>query len=767
MAGGTIWQDVKLDTEGAKPSLSIAHSIDDHTVLVGESGAVSGADAAALNFGDYIVIEVPDKQSVCLAAGDPHLEPIAQMAGSRMAWMTADVTDPFSTGAGVGFNFSGIDPAVLGPHGFVYQPSISGPASAVTSVGMMHDGDFAPISTKGRALSKDLQFLPGETAVSPRFMFSEPGIYQDSGTMYVYSKQGNTYDWLTVTFVVGDTAINAWRERSGKPRMEESSAAPNCDTAPIIYGADPFNFPRVPEFTPSETEEPSDEVTTSESDPSTESPNESDTTEPTPTDEPTRTTEPTIPTSTPQHSETTSPGIVAPPVHDIHNAHSDLQVFIGEDAAGNPQLSTRLRDDSTNPSTILQCGATAFRIRQQAALQREVSPEIRKMLEGMPEFPEGAPVYALPMTQVQQLPWPGVSTEDIEPEQLAPGTGVEWAIAGSSVPAGGRMVVAQTANRSFEAILDTGDTDMAVNLRAGIHAHFAYIFSVPGTYDVTYEFVATLADGSQQVVRHLVSYVVGDKTDQPLASFGPATCGADGLGHAPFDGRNVTDETTDVTHVTTVTKLPPTQPGDNAGSSNRFDWSDDKHWVGDVANEVKGINGALNGFSRQIGALTRQVNQLFDDHQAASTPVTRREASHPAGTQRAAGNAGAATNAGGAVAVARPQAIASVPRSYSAAPVARSVAAARPAAGRAAANPTTTSATSKAPAAPLGNSLIPSESGPANALADTSPAAYGMPMATAVNERNLMLRGALLGIGGLALAMALVLTGHTIGSRRR
>ncbi|AZA10614.1 choice-of-anchor M domain-containing protein [Corynebacterium gerontici] len=405
-----------------------------------------------------VVIEVPDSSARCIAADDPVLGNIASAAGARLVWRTGGIAAP-----SIAFDTSSLDPEKLSPQQVIVEPGMSVPRGGVFALGVGDDASFTPIATNADSTSKPLQLL-GTARHPVQYLMTTPGVYREDGTVRVFDKKEPRYDFYSPVFLVGNQVINEWRKRAGIPeRLEESK--PDCSKLETLRGTPAFPAPEEPEA-------PTDE----QPQPPTEQP---------PTEEPTTEEPPTA--EQPEQ------------LHPIRQGHLDMALA---QLDGKPVAY--LKDDSNPAKPVRRESGTFSILVPERAWHEEVNLDL-------PDFKQGA--YVLPEVQDRRLPWPGVSNEafdfaNVHPDEPYTYFGISRVL---NAPEDGRMVVSATVDMQTQIQLDSADTSKSIGLPAHTHAHKAFWFNKPGTYQVEFVYFWRSASGEQQSIPLEVTFEVGDR----------------------------------------------------------------------------------------------------------------------------------------------------------------------------------------------------------------------------------------------------------------
>ncbi|AZA08409.1 choice-of-anchor M domain-containing protein [Corynebacterium pseudopelargi] len=407
-----------------------------------------------------VVIEVPDSATKCIAPNDPYLSNFARAAGSRLVWMTGTPGGPTPSYA---FDTSDLDLAQLSEQQVIVEPGVNTPRGGVYAMGA-GDGDrFASIATNANSTSTPLQLL-GAQRHNVQYMMSRPGVYTEDGSVRVFHKTDPRYEFYSPIFLVGNQVINQWRQRAGvKERLPETQ--PSCEAAPQLSGWDPYapelvDAPEDPPTQPDETTAP--ETSEAPVVEETEQPSEE-------VEEVEEVEEPTETTSTPEPE--------VPALHRIRSGHLDMALGTID---GNALAYLKDESDPANP--VRRESGTFFIVVPQRAWHDDASA-----LE-LDDFADGA--FVLPEVQDRRMPWPGISNEAFDFQAVHPDyPTTDFSIASVlSAPQGGRLVLSASEDMKVKRQLDSADPSASIALPAFTHAHKAFWFNKPGTYEVRFAY---------------------------------------------------------------------------------------------------------------------------------------------------------------------------------------------------------------------------------------------------------------------------------------
>lgn len=309
-------------------------------------------------------------------------------------------------------------------------------------------------------------------------------------------------------------------------------------------------------------------------------------------------------------------GLVAAPAVSQEAENGDRLVL---DVGHTDAVEVSLADDdfvmSVKDDTFLHADEIVYR--DPADVLFQVKPEALAEVPGGEQWEflgeEGDPIYMLPQTQDADLLWPGWSTERMGANDID-GT-VELAI--TSLDGPGELKVFMTGAIGGTNVL--ADTEAgfpqswAVNVPAHVHAN--WVFTEPGTYQMTFEATAAGADGSD-LSSGEIEYLwhVGDLADfeDPTEPGDPVetALSVEGLAHHYHTGDDISltavqDPQTDLDHYHWFTR------------TDTEDWDVVDGAGTDTLELTAGEAPALDG--------AEVIARLYDDDHdvvAESTPVT-------------------------------------------------------------------------------------------------------------------------------------------------
>jgi surface-anchored protein len=221
------------------------------------------------------------------------------------------------------------------------------------------------------------------------------------------------------------------------------------------------------------------------------------------TDPSTTTTTTTDTTTTTTGATTTTTGTTtttAPPTSCVvlNDGHVDLiapRVLDGD-------LTTQVKDGTAGPDRAVW--------RDPADVVLHVVPAARNTVPNDPAYSflgtPGAPVWIIPQTQIPGIVWAGWNTESLSPQDVA--GRVDLRVTGVDGP--GRLGVF-LSDITPVLLVDSGDgLPDTIVVPLGTHAHANWAFGAEGTYRITIEVAATLADGRTVADSDVFTIAVGD-----------------------------------------------------------------------------------------------------------------------------------------------------------------------------------------------------------------------------------------------------------------
>lgn len=407
--------------------------------------------------------------------------------------------------------------------------------------------------------------------VHANWVFSKPGVYTMT-VQVVADKSGKTFQTRphTYTWVVGDqTALPApW----GKPAPEP---APTPSVTPT------------PE--PSATPKPKPSLTQTPKPSATPKPKPSATPKPKPTPKPTPTPKPK-----PSVTPAPKPSNGKEPCHKklvLDHGHSD--VFRVGSAAKNG-LDLQVKEDVTGEGVLHTPENVLLAVKDSA---------LTTIPSGYPGAPRG---YLLPITQNQDLLWPGWETFDVNRNSFN-----EVKINVRNVKGPGQVhLFSQSSFGGVKALLDGGSKTLpgTITVKQPSHVHANWVFTKPGRYQMTVDATAVRNGKTVSTGTHTYTWVVGSKA---IAAANTCPTSDGGKGGTPVPGKNST----------------------KGGSDKPFD---DLGVVGNTpTNEVGGNsdpNGSTEGTTTSGSSARKEICRpvKIPTKAAAAVKKTAQSATHPA-----------------------------------------------------------------------------------------------------------------------------------------
>ncbi|WP_309107414.1 choice-of-anchor M domain-containing protein [Arthrobacter sp.] len=168
----------------------------------------------------------------------------------------------------------------------------------------------------------------------------------------------------------------------------------------------------------------------------------------------------------------------------------------------------QVRDGTLEPSVWRETDDVVFHVRDTAELTMPDDPAYAFVGKAA-----GQAVHVVPQTEMPGVVWIGWNTQD-------PGVieGVKRQIAYTLVDVegpGDLLLYLQSGNLTAPQVLwDSRETGLQdIFMDTNVHTHGNWIFTEPGTYLLTVEFAAELADGTPLVDRKVLRFAVGDSAD--------------------------------------------------------------------------------------------------------------------------------------------------------------------------------------------------------------------------------------------------------------
>ena len=182
------------------------------------------------------------------------------------------------------------------------------------------------------------------------------------------------------------------------------------------------------------------------------------------------------------------------------------------------QLRSQVKDETAGAAVWRAPESTVF----------SLGPAARETLPAGFEFigPAGSTAWLIPQVQKATVLWAGWNTESLSAATVTgPAT---WRLTGVSGP--GTVAVFQTgAGGGTDMLFNSADgLPDARQVPLGVHAHGNWSFSRPGTYQLTFQWSATLVDGGPQTHTATLPVVVTEPEPVP-----PPAGGGGGAGPTP------------------------------------------------------------------------------------------------------------------------------------------------------------------------------------------------------------------------------------------
>lgn len=168
----------------------------------------------------------------------------------------------------------------------------------------------------------------------------------------------------------------------------------------------------------------------------------------------------------------------------------------------------QVRDGTLEPSVWRETDDVVFHVRDTAELTMPDDPAYAFVGKAA-----GQAVHVVPQTEMPGVVWIGWNTQDAGVIE-----GVKRQIAFTLVDVegpGDLLLYLQSGNLTAPQVLwDSRETGLQdIFMDTNVHTHGNWIFTEPGTYLLTVEFAAELADGTPLVDRKVLRFAVGDSAD--------------------------------------------------------------------------------------------------------------------------------------------------------------------------------------------------------------------------------------------------------------
>jgi putative ABC transporter-associated repeat protein len=178
-------------------------------------------------------------------------------------------------------------------------------------------------------------------------------------------------------------------------------------------------------------------------------------------------------------------------------------------------LRTEIKDGTTGPDTAVW--------RDPADVVLHLVPAARNTVPNDPAYgflgSPGAPVWLVPQTQIPGIVWAGWNTESLDPRDISGDVSVRM----SAVDGPGRVAVFLTGLTPTVLVDSADGLPDGITVPLGTHAHANWAFSAEGTYRVTVEVTATLANGRTATDSDVFTIAVGAVDPTAGRSCAPST----------------------------------------------------------------------------------------------------------------------------------------------------------------------------------------------------------------------------------------------------
>lgn len=204
-----------------------------------------------------------------------------------------------------------------------------------------------------------------------------------------------------------------------------------------------------------------------------------------------------------QHSQNAS--VQSQPIR-LHRGHMDIRLTPN----ANNQWRIAVKDDSLigARTSVVRTPESVTVIVPEAARQ----PRNQSLAGEQFDFlgPIGTSNYLLPEVENSALPWPGLSTEDVD--YSAYPQGIDYRITATSLPRNGRVFFATTADLGAKVQVHVDSNDPrrhTVHTEEATHLHGVWGFSAPGTYNLKVEAMS----GNTLLASAPLRFEVGDQNN--------------------------------------------------------------------------------------------------------------------------------------------------------------------------------------------------------------------------------------------------------------
>lgn len=172
----------------------------------------------------------------------------------------------------------------------------------------------------------------------------------------------------------------------------------------------------------------------------------------------------------------------------------------------------QVRDGAAEPPVWRETEDVVFHVRDAAELTMPDDPAYAFVGKAA-----GKSVHVVPQTEMPGVVWMGWNTQDsgvIERVRRQ----IAFTLVGVEGP-GDLLLYLQSGNLTAPQVLwDSRETALQdIFMDTNVHTHGNWIFTEPGTYLLTVEFAAELADGTPMVDRKVLRFAVGDAADTQAA----------------------------------------------------------------------------------------------------------------------------------------------------------------------------------------------------------------------------------------------------------
>lgn len=172
----------------------------------------------------------------------------------------------------------------------------------------------------------------------------------------------------------------------------------------------------------------------------------------------------------------------------------------------------QVRDGSIDPAVWREPEDVVFHVRDTAELTMPNDPAYSFVGKAA-----GQSVHVVPQTEMPGVVWIGWNTQDVDVIERVKRQ-IAFTLVGVEGP-GDLLLYLQSGNLTAPQVLwDSRETALQdIFMDTNVHTHGNWIFTRPGTYLLTVEFAAELADGTSVVDRKVLRFAVGDSADGQAA----------------------------------------------------------------------------------------------------------------------------------------------------------------------------------------------------------------------------------------------------------